>query len=48
MLKKLYKKNGIIMISVNNDYTNTNMKLNYALINKILKKDFYKTLGYSY
>ena len=43
MLKKLYKKNGIIMI-----FDSTNMKLNYALLNKILKKDFYKTMGYSY
>lgn len=43
MFKKLYKKNGVIMI-----FDNTNMKLNYALINKILKKDFYKTIGYSY
>jgi len=45
MLKKLYKKNGVIMIF---DKENTNMKLNYALLNKILIKDFYKNLGYSY
>ena len=47
MLKKLYKKNGIIIIS-GKACNNSEMKMYYALINKILKKDFYKSLGYSY
>lgn len=44
MLKKLYKKNGIIIISKQDE----SMKLYYALINNILKKDYYKSLGYIY
>ena len=47
MLKKLYKKNGILII-FDKDKDNTNMKLYYSMINKILKKDFYQTIGYLY
>jgi len=51
MLKKIYKKNGIIIVSENdndNDNDNSKMKIYYALINNILTKDFYTSLGYLY
>ena len=44
MLKKLYKKNGIIRISKEYD----SMKLYYAFIHNLSKKDYYQTLGYIY
>ena len=44
MLKKLYKKNGIIMIFDKNN----SMKLNYSLIKMIFEKEYYQSLGYIY
>jgi len=47
MLKKLYKKNGLIIIA-EKELDNLNTKMYYSLLNRILKKDFYKNLGYIY
>ena len=44
MLKKIYKKNGIIIISNKKEC----MGLLYSLINGYNKKDYYLTLGYQY
>jgi hypothetical protein len=49
MLKKIYIKNGIILISKNN-----NMEINYKIINNYDKdknnliKEYYKTKGITY
>lgn len=44
MLKKLYKKNGIIII-INNEISNKINMFDYLFMNK---KDYYIKKGYSY
>ena len=58
MLKKLYKKNGIIFLFQNdNDNDNINISLSYFIINNYhqknkdfnqLKKKYYESIGYQY
>jgi len=47
MLKKLYKKNGIIIIinNINNEISNKINMFDYLFMNK---KDYYIKKGYSY
>ena len=55
MIKKIYQKNGILIVDDNKKLIN-NMKENYYIINnysqdkslETLKKDYYKSIGYKY
>ena len=44
MLKKIYKKDGLIMIPQKKD----SMKLLYSLIKGMTKKEYYQSIGYIY
>ena len=55
MIKKIYQKNGTLIVDDNKKLIN-NMKENYYIINnysqdkslETLKKDYYKSIGYKY